>query len=242
MKIGITCDVNLLETDIINLQLASFVPKPLVDAVMAFNHVPVAFPIAKKEMAKDYVEMVDAIIIPGGPDVSPLLYGEEPHAKIGTTYPARDDFEYAIIDEARKAGKPVLGICRGAQLINIYYGGNVYQDLASQYEQEPLQHSQAARGFLPVHTVAIEENSFLSPIFGKEAKVNSRHHQGLKKIGKGLRVIAKAKDGIPEAIENQEEGVFAVQWHPENLWESMPEEKKLFAHFFEIVQEKINEE
>ncbi|MBS9335048.1 gamma-glutamyl-gamma-aminobutyrate hydrolase family protein [Fructobacillus sp. M1-13] len=239
MKIAITADVNLQDTPIINMQYASYVPKPIVDIVMEQGHLPVVFPIAKKELAAEFVSMVDAVIIPGGPDVSPFVYEEEPHQMIGTTYPERDIFELAIIKEAVKAGKPVFGICRGAQIINAYYGGTMYQDLTSQYQQDHLmQHSQAARGFIPVHHVNVEKDSFLGQVFGDKAFVNSRHHQAIHQVGDGLEVTACSADGIVEGIEHQVDPVLAVQWHPENLWLDMPEEKALFTHFFDYVKEQ----
>lgn len=238
MKIGITADVNLQETPIINLQLASFAPKPLLDVVTKNGHLPVVFPIAPEELAADYVSLVDGVIIPGGPDVSPSFFNEEPNLHIGTLYPARDYFERAVIKACIDQGKPVLGICRGTQLINVYYGGNLYQDLPSQYQGDLIQHSQASRGFVPIHSVDVTADSFTGQVFGATAFVNSRHHQAIQQVGAGLTVTAKAKDGVVEAIENLDDSVVGVQWHPENLWQNDSAEERLFTTFFDLVKEK----
>lgn len=236
MKIAVTADVNLEDSAYLNMQYANYAPKPLIDVITKYNHLPVIFPVVKKEMAKEYVSMVDAVIIPGGLDIAPFLYGKEPHPKLGSTYPARDFFEYEIVKEAVKANKPVLGICRGAQIINAYYGGTLYQDLTEQYPDKSLiQHSQSDKGSVPVHHVEIEKDSFLGKIFSKKAFVNSRHHQAIHTIGNGLKITAQAQDGVIEGIEHTTDPVLGVQWHPENLWETMPEEEMLFAKFFEYV-------
>ncbi|GAO99517.1 gamma-glutamyl-gamma-aminobutyrate hydrolase family protein [Fructobacillus ficulneus] len=239
MRVGVTADVNLQSTDIINLQLASFAPKPLLDVIEKTGNVPVVFPITKPEYAAELVSMVGAVVIPGGPDVSPKLYGEGPHPKIGTTYPARDDFEVAVIKECVKQHKPLLGICRGTQLINVVFGGNMYQDLGSQYEQPLLQHSQAARGFLPTHDVEVTSGSFLSEAMGGGSTffVNSRHHQALNKVAEGLNVVAQSADGVVEGFENDDHSIVGVQWHPENLWATMPEQEALFTNFFKKAKE-----
>ncbi|WP_034995825.1 gamma-glutamyl-gamma-aminobutyrate hydrolase family protein, partial [Liquorilactobacillus vini] len=113
MRIGITADINLTLTNSINLKLANFAPKPLLDVLIKNKVIPIIFPIASPKMAKELLETVDGIIIPGGPDVAPFLYQAEPILQNGATYQPRDEFELELIKQIQLAHKPLLGICRG---------------------------------------------------------------------------------------------------------------------------------
>ncbi|CAK1230480.1 gamma-glutamyl-gamma-aminobutyrate hydrolase family protein [Fructobacillus tropaeoli] len=238
MKIGITADANMQQTAPSRLKLADYVQKRLVDVLVKNDVVPMILPIAKPEMAKEIVGMVDAIIIPGGPDVSPHLYGEDPHQHIGVTYVPRDDFEMAVIEESVRQNKPVFGICRGIQIINVAFGGTLYQDLSSQYEQEAIRHEQVPDSAFPTHFVNVEEGSFVAKSQGAHPFVNSKHHQAVKKVADGFKVTARANDGVIEAIENPDLAVYGVQWHPETFWSDHENQEKLFQDFFALVAEK----
>ncbi|USS91742.1 gamma-glutamyl-gamma-aminobutyrate hydrolase family protein [Fructobacillus americanaquae] len=238
MKIGITADANMQQTAPSRLKLANYVQKSLVDVLVKNDVVPVILPIVKSAMVAEMVRMVDAIIIPGGPDVSPHLYGEDPYQQIGVTYVPRDDFEKAVIEESVRQNKPVLGICRGIQIINVAFGGTLYQDLPSQYEQEAIRHEQVPDSAFPTHFVIVEEKSFLAKSQGAHPFVNSKHHQAVKKIADGFKVTARAKDGVIEAIENPDLAVYGVQWHPETFWSDHEKQEKLFQDFFALVAEK----
>lgn len=232
MKIGITADVNLTETPIINLQLAHFAPKPLVDVLVKNDVIPVILPVLPGKLAKASLDGLDGLIIPGGHDIAAEFLNENPSPELGPTYSPRDAFEFPIVKAAVKQHLPLLGICRGAQVINVALGGTIYQDLPSEYEKDGLlQHSQRTKGDLPTHTVKIDPTSQLGKDLGPTAFVNSRHHQALKDVAPNLKVIAQAPDGVIEAVENKDASIQAVQWHPENLWQNDPQQERIFTAF-----------
>ena len=209
-------------------------PKAVTDRIRKAGALPFIVPMAKAENAKEYIDMIDALVLPGGDDVSPIHYNEEPMDKLGTNSPERDLFDLALIEEARKQGKAIFGICRGLQIINVAFGGSLYQDL-SYYDALEIQHIQKSNLKYPTHSVIFAENSFLNQLFGDKLLVNSYHHQAIKNLADGLKVIARANDGVIEAIESTDptQRVFAIQWHPELLENDL--HQKLFDYFVEII-------
>ena len=129
-----------------------------------------------------------------------------------------DEYDMELIKEAVEQGKPVLGICRGMQVVNVLYGGTLYQDIPTQYSEQ-IVHTRIHPMEENLHTVQIEENSYLAKVLGKteEVIVNSSHHQAVKGVADGFRVTAKAPDGVIEAMENEDASVVCVQWHPERM-------------------------
>lgn len=237
MRIGITADANLEPTTIINLRLAQFVPKPFIDVMVKHNVVPVIIPILPAKLAKESVTGLDGLIIPGGHDIAADYLGEEPAPGIGSTYRPRDESEFTLVKEALTRHLPLLGVCRGIQVINVVLGGTIYQDLQSQYPGNGLlQHTQKTIGNLPTHHVEIDPNSALGKTLGKQSFVNSRHHQAIRKVAPGLRIVAKAPDGVIEGVENDDASIQAIQWHPENLWQHDPAQEKVFTDFFKRVR------
>lgn len=232
LRIAITADTYPYASDVTNLVRAPFTARGLVDIINELGAVPVVLPDVPGANGENYVDMFDALIIPGGPDADPTFFGEEPWKALGATNYKRDVFEAEIFKAFYRAGKPIFGICRGCQFINIMLGGSVYQDLATQNPDAYIRHSQGANGCYPTHHVAVEKGSCLYEALGAAAYVNSRHHQGIKKVGEGLKVTATAPDGVVEAIESADGNqIVAVQWHPENMWQEHPEMRKLFADF-----------
>ena len=204
----------------------------LIDA----GGLPVIIPVTNdKELLKEYTDECDGFLIPGGIDVNPICFNENPHPLIGDTNLPFDRFELEMIRLIREQKKPVLGICRGLQILNVAMGGSLWQDLSLQSENT-FKHVQKEQGRPGIsHKVDIEENSLLHQIFGKELYVNSFHHQALKDVGEGLQVVAKAPDGTIEAVEGKDYPyMVAVQWHPENFI-VLPEKPmlKLFESFVE---------
>ena len=231
LRIAITADTYPYASDVTNLVRAPFTARGLVDIINELGALPVVLPDVPGAKGEDYVDLFDALIIPGGPDADPTFYGEEPSRHIGSTNYKRDVFEAELFKAFYKAGKPIFGICRGCQFINILMGGSVYQDLAADNPDSYIRHSQGADGSYPTHHVEVAKGSSLYKSLGATAYVNSRHHQGIKKVGEGLTVTAKAADGVVEAIETADGQIVAVQWHPENMWQEHAEMRRLFEDF-----------
>ena len=165
----------------------------------------------------DYVSLLDGLVLQGGADIDPSLYGDAPTDVLGPTDPIRDRFELELLRAFAAAGKPVLGVCRGMQLVNVAYGGTLHQDLQ---HAEVIDYSHRKLELYDEHTHAIEliEGSWLRGIYEGTAvaQVNSIHHQGIKALGKGLAVEAVATDGVIEAIRHPDQPfMVGVQWHPE---------------------------
>ena len=192
-----------------------------VNAVRKAGGVPLVIPMTTDEKEIDAIlNVIDALIMTGGEDISPLEYfGEEPHPNLGEVVPARDAFDILLIRKAVAKGIPVLGICRGVQALNVAFGGTLYQDIPTQVPTYSIQHSQDAPGSLGTHTAIIDKNSALYKQIGKEQiAVNSFHHQAVKDVAPGFKATAKSKDGVIEAIEMvKNPKVWGVQFHPEHL-------------------------
>ncbi len=190
------------------------------------------------EIIRDTIKAVDAILIPGGADVDPSLYGEEPAYSEETSL-KNDNFQIMAIREAISQGKPVFGICRGMQVINVALGGSLYQDLEKEMEGS-IRHTCYEKPESPAHDLKLESSGFLSLLLGKrEMKVNSLHHQGIKRLAEGLKVAAFSPDGLIEAVENREKRIYAVQYHPEAL--AMADDgdsKALFSFFSSIIGDR----
>ncbi len=180
--------------------------------------------------AEDY----DGILLAGGEDVDPALYEEERKYDNVKVNRERDDFEFKLLDRARDARLPVFGICRGTQLINVKFGGSLYQDLASDIEVD-IDHKQAEARTDATHTVTLTEpESLLAESFQGNCHVNSLHHQAIKRVGRGLKVTAYSEDGLVEAVEAADDYPYlvAVQWHPEEIIDR-PEQKKMLQQFLD---------
>lgn len=165
---------------------------------------------------RDYAEYLDGLLLQGGADVSPLAYGEEPLRPEWSGDPVRDAYELELLHEFMEAGKPVLGICRGMQLINVAQGGSLYQDLPS---QQPGSVAHEGGDFdRNIHSVSFAEDGQLARWFGGTPKggVVSIHHQGIRRLGRDMVVEASAEDQVIEAIRWKGRSfVLGVQWHPE---------------------------
>ena len=181
-------------------------------------------PFAHKETLLSLLTQLDGIVFSGGADINPLLLGQEPIPQLRGVCPVRDDTELFLMREAFHRGVPILGICRGIQVMAAALGGDVFQDIYTQSPAEGktlLKHSQEMPRHQASHTVSIQPNSLLSHIFGTGDKpatlaVNSFHHQAVSQTGPHLRVSATSPDGIIEAVEsNEHKPLLGVQWHPE---------------------------
>ncbi len=183
-------------------------------------------------------EEFSGVLLTGGEDVDPELYDERKKYDNVRTNRKRDEFELALLDRALQARRPLLGICRGAQMINVKFGGALYQDLKSDFvpdEPPGVEHKQPGARTLATHSVTVTEPaSHLAETFTGNRRVNSLHHQAIKRVGRGLKVTAYSEDGLPEAIESATPYPFllAVQWHPEEMTDR-EEQLNIFRQFVE---------
>ncbi|WP_307552352.1 MULTISPECIES: gamma-glutamyl-gamma-aminobutyrate hydrolase family protein [unclassified Paenibacillus] len=210
--IGITSNIReekLLTTGISNIH-----------AIVKGGGVPIVLPnLSDESMIDRLADSIDGLLVTGGNDADPTLYDEEPHPNLGEVCPERDYFEIRLITKLLTRNKPILGICRGCQMINVAAGGKLYQDIHVQYGKPLLQHTQKAPRSHPTHYVDVKESSLIHDIVqSTRFKVNSFHHQAVRSVPEGFDVTALSSDGIVEAYESkQHHFVLGVQWHPENL-------------------------
>ncbi|MFZ1753127.1 MAG: gamma-glutamyl-gamma-aminobutyrate hydrolase family protein [Caldilineaceae bacterium] len=196
---------------------------------------PVLIPLNMSEATlRGTFERLDGLFLPGGEDIDPSNYGEERHDQLGPVDKERDRTELSLTRWAMEWGMPLLGICRGVQVINVACGGTLYQDLHSQaaeldkHDFYPPKYER----FRVSHNVRIEPDSRLAQALGHVHEVNSMHHQGIKRLGYGLRIVATAPDGLPEALECPAlPFILGVQWHPEELAKTDPHSADIFTRF-----------
>jgi len=189
----------------------------------------------------DALTGIDGLMLTGGEDVAPALYGEEPHPKLGPIDPQRDAFELALIKKARASDLPLLAICRGVQILNVAFGGSLVQDIPSEVTGALDHHLDAPthQPFDLAHEIWLEQDSLLARLMRERlsdtdsCQVNSRHHQAVKRIADGFKMSATAPDGVIEAIEDPSARFcLGVEWHPENFWRT-GEFRPLFEGFLE---------
>ena len=196
------------------------------------------------ESPRRVVGEIDGLLLTGGGDIDPVLYGDERHPTVDDAEPGRDEFEIDLARRAMAGEVPVLAICRGAQVLNVAAGGTLVQDIPSSLES-PLAHSIVEPKSAEAHTVQIAPGSRLERALGAvvdsahTCRVNSRHHQSVDRVGSGLIPTATAPDGVVEAIEKPDaEFCVGVQWHPENFWRS-GEFAPLFETFVRAAREHL---
>ena len=222
-KIGIAGGLLTANEEILAGAFRTYVNHNYVRALEKAGAVPVLLPVlADPDDLPAQLEGLDGLLVPGGADIDPVFYGEQPRPRLGATCPASDRRTLALIAAADAAGLPILGICRGAQAINVAFGGTLYQDQESEIPG-CLKHVQQSARQQPSHAVTLAKGSFLARIFGTAAQVNSFHHQSVKQLAPGFAVTARADDGVVEGIERcgaQKNFVCGVQFHPEMMAEA----------------------
>ena len=211
----------------------------------AAGAIPWMIPLVDEDSLRGVYDELDAVFLPGGADIDPLTYGAAPHPLCDKTDRDRDRVEVSLAKWALEDDKPVLGVCRGMQLINVAAGGTLYQDLAEdmpgsiKHDYFPYSGQGYARDFL-AHDVAVHEGTRLAQLVGAgPLRVNSMHHQGVRELGRGLVATAEAPDGLIEALEGEDGSayLFAVQWHPEALTDSDARTRRLFDDFIDAGEE-----
>lgn len=212
-----------------------------IESILKAGGIPILLsPTDDIDNINQIINDFDAFLIPGGQDVDPALYNEKTTPFLRETAPQRDMFEQLLIKELIKADKPVLGICRGHQIINAVLGGSLYQDITSQ-NLTPNHHYMDPPYDRAFHKVNILSNTPLFSIIGEiTIGVNSRHHQAIKKIAPHLSPMAFSEDGIMEAVYNPDKSFFmGVQWHPEDMYDGFEHSQKLFKAFIEAAKKDL---
>ena len=183
------------------------------DAVSKGGHVPVVIPRYGSDAQFDeLVAKLDVLVMTGGEDFDPARYNEKRSPKLGKVNSPRDDFDFRLLNAARRRRLPVVGICRGCQLLNIAFGGSLWQDLPSEFPVADVQHRNV------YHRISVEPGSRLAGVLNTTGLVvNSFHHQAVKKTAPGFRVVATSEDGVVEAIEGIDYPAIGLQFHPEKM-------------------------
>jgi putative glutamine amidotransferase len=219
-----------------------FLGSGYTNGVAEAGGLPLVIPYLEKESdLRELAHRLDGLLLTGGVDMAPAQYmNEQPVPALGEICPERDWMEAILFDEMQKQRKPVLGICRGMQAINVLMGGTLYQDLPSQKQGDLIQHDQRAPHWYPMHHVTIAPGTHLHRIFGEERiGVNTFHHQAVKEAAPGLIVSAVADDGVVEAIERPDGPyLVGVQWHPELMWHKNALFVKLFESFVQAANNR----
>src|ERR1041385_2899006 len=232
-RIGITMRIEL-ESD------RFYLSRHYSEAVEAAGGLPVHIPVIPKEdFIRDTVSGLDGILLPGSDsDVDPLRYGHQPHAKLGTVHPIKDETDLLVLKAIEQRALPVFAICFGMQVLNVSRGGTLIQDISSQVTGA-INHQQGAPRDRHSHAVTFDTSSMLASLAETErALVNSHHHQAVDQVGTNLVAIAWSSDGLIEALEDvrRDRFLLAVQWHPELGWAKDRLSLALFNRFIEACQ------
>lgn len=196
-----------------------------VEALVKAGHVPIVIPCITNDAAlATIVSKIDLVLLTGGADVDPARYRTPRSPSCGKPDLVRDDFEFRLLAAARRRRLPILGICRGSQLLNIGFGGTLWQDLPSEFPKDGTEVCHSWGSYLnpakytPAHTVKILPGSRLATILGTAPlAVNSHHHQAVKRLAPGFNVSAVAPDGVIEGFEAQDYPAVGLQFHPESI-------------------------
>lgn len=234
-KIGITGHI---AKDNPNLSITN----TYMEAIFACGGFPLLLPVNGNEsLWLQAAREMDGFLFTGGGDISPSRYGEETLQCCGEISPLRDAMELDLLHAVLFTDKPILGVCRGVQLMNVGLGGTLYQDIYQQNAQPILQqHTQKLPDYLPAHDVFIEEGSLLHRIEKTtRLPVNTLHHQAVKDCAPCLCAVAKSSSGLIEAVEKKDHPFFlGVQWHPERMWHVDEAAKAIFESFIDACAKK----
>lgn len=216
-----------------------FLMENYLDSIRHFGGIPVVIPATAGEVEQSMLlDLCDGLVLTGGNDLDPALYGEAILNDTVEPAPERDVGEYRLCDLALARGMPILGICRGIQVLNVYFGGTLYQDLPAQTDSR-TEHRMAEPYHRTCHDCIVTKDTPLWELLGETTIfVNSHHHQAVKDLAPGLEVMGKSSDGIVEALRKPDERfLWAVQWHPERIWDIEASSAKLFQAFLEACRE-----
>lgn len=221
-----------------------FLPLSYFQSIRHFGGIPLLLPVyATQEELEYLLDQCDGVILTGGDDIDPSLYGEEKLNDTVEIAPERDSQEGKVIDLAMARNLPILGICRGIQMLNVHLGGSLYQDIPAQIPSE-VAHRMEKPYHRASHECRLVPGTPMYALCGREVVgVNSHHHQAVKDPAPSLRVMGRAEDGIIEALYDPEKPfVWAVQWHPERIWDIEDGSAKLFEAFIEACRKEERHE
>ena len=203
-----------------------------VNSILKAGGVPI---LSAHGDADTYAQIADGVLFSGGSDINPVRYGEKPYREDCCYKDDRDEMELAIFNSFYKLKKPMLGVCRGIQTINVALGGTLIQDIPSMVEMSAHKQNLFDK---PAHYVKSIQGSKIRELFGEEFIVNSHHHQAIKTCAPGLRVTAVTDEGVIEAVEHESLPIIATQWHPERMIGEenfeMENMMPLFEYFVEL--------
>ncbi|MGE5579982.1 MAG: gamma-glutamyl-gamma-aminobutyrate hydrolase family protein [Bacillota bacterium] len=193
-----------------------------INTVLEAGGKPMLIPVMPSDTAVEFLSVVDGLLFPGGVDVDPRHYNERPCQHLGRINPALDAVELDLCRKALQQEIPILGICRGCQMVTIAAGGTLVQDIPSQIGGA-MKHQQAAPRWYGTHEALFDEDSLVARVYRqRRVWVNSYHHQSIKNPGDSFTVTGRALDGISEAAESAKGFRLLLQWHPEGMWEKDP--------------------
>lgn len=230
--IGVTPDVHTLDSGATDFALR----EAYADALLTLGAVPLLLYPTETDGLSDTLPLLDGLLFTGGADVDPATYGTEKSPLCGKTVPRRDAFERELLSRFLPTGKPILGICRGMQILNALHGGTLYQDIPTECTLTSLHCS--STGTPAFHGVSVTEGTPLSALFPeKTAYVNSFHHQAVQKLATALRPMALSDDGVLEALYAPHHPfLWAVQWHPERIFRENELSRRLLSAFIEAAR------
>lgn len=208
-----------------------FINTAYAEAILQAGGVPLCCPYGTEDAAR-YAELADGLLLTGGMDIEPTRYGQELLNDTVEITPNRDDFEYALLEAYLKRRRPILGVCRGHQLLNTFLGGTLYQDLPTQ--PGVTGHSSTQSGVYVHHPVVAEEG-FWKEQFGGQFVTNSYHHQAICDLAPGLTVTVRAADGIIEACRSTDGLLQSCQWHPERMLVAAGDSPSMLPVFTDFV-------
>ncbi len=212
-----------------------FLNHDYLNAIRHFGGMPLVIPAeAGEEEQKFLLSQCDGLLLTGGDDIDPTLFGETILNDTVVTAPVRDVGEPRLCRMAEELNLPILGICRGIQILNVYFGGSLYQDIPAQLDT-PVKHSMEKPYHRTCHDCVVNPGTPLAAWTGKDViSVNSHHHQSVKKVAPGLEVMGTCSDGVVEALWKPDAAFLcAVQWHPEKIWDIEESSAKIFEAFLE---------
>ncbi|MDO4536630.1 MAG: gamma-glutamyl-gamma-aminobutyrate hydrolase family protein [Coriobacteriales bacterium] len=210
-----------------------------LDVLYACGAIPLVLPFDSDAVdVEQMLSLCDGLLLTGGADVNPRLYGEAPIPECGPTQFIRDDLEFRLLEKALRRDMPIFGVCRGSQILNVFLGGTLYQDLRTQVASS-LNHAMEPPYEMPCHRVRLEAGQPLRELLGEdEIPVNSIHHQAVKDLAPDLVPLARALDGVIEGSwMPSRRFVWAVQWHPEWIWDKDARQQRIVQRFVDACKE-----